>query len=132
MELSFQTAHTLQLWWKAACFAASKLDLGRLTLSLETEGGESMLMHIWQNNGLDNGSESSVSMTVPVWDYPDGRQYRLQVELQGGPSIEPAGRRLTLFARLIDKYGLIEYTDYESAMVRELISHKNKYNDEEE
>lgn len=123
IELSFQKADTLPQWWKAVCMAADRLHLSRLSLLPGTEGGSGPIRS-WQNAGYPLQVDSSLSMTVPVYDRLKNKRYLLRVDLQPGTSYESSGRVLTLFARLIDKYGMIRYIEHESILIEEMLARK--------
>lgn len=116
VELHFQKADTLEQWWEAVCLAAESLGFRGLHFSnaCPDQTGQEWL---WSHPDPKICREGMISMTVPVYDLNANVSHRLRVDVQPGDSFESAGRTLTLFARLIDKYGRIRHDGYEKQML---------------
>jgi UDP-GlcNAc:undecaprenyl-phosphate GlcNAc-1-phosphate transferase len=116
VELHFRKADTVQQWWKAVCLAAETLGFRGLILSYvcpDGTGGQ----WVWHNPDPQACQEGMISMTVPVYDPKAKLSHRLRVDVRPGDSFESAGRTLTLFARLIDKYGSIRNDKHEKKLL---------------
>lgn len=105
IELYFRQARIFEQWWQAVCFAADKMGFVRGLLPIMRRD-KSRHVLVWEKSGLDIRPDEIVKMTVPVRDRRAGSQLCLEVQVQANGSLEGAGRRLMLFSRLIDEYGL--------------------------
>ena len=105
IELHFRQARIFEQWWRAVCFAADKLDFVKGLLPIMKRDKSSHVL-IWERSDHDVHPDEIVKMTVPVHDRRAGSKLRLEVHVHANGSLESAGRRLMLFSRLIDEYGL--------------------------
>jgi UDP-GlcNAc:undecaprenyl-phosphate GlcNAc-1-phosphate transferase len=78
-ELCFRQARTLTQWWQILS---------------------------WERSGQDAGIPDLVKITVPVRDRRAGSLLNLEVQVCANGSLESAGRRIALFGRLIEEYGV--------------------------
>ena len=104
-ELLLREAGSFDTWWQAVCAAADQLELARLSLPLTNRDG-AMRTLIWRRSGPAPGPHETVRMSVPVRDRRTGPPLRAELDVLLNGSLEAAGRRGTLFARLIDEHSL--------------------------
>ena len=116
VELHFQKADTVEQWWKAICLAAETLGFRGLYFSY-INPNQTASHWVWHNPDPQVSRKGMISMAVPVYDPKTKTQHRLRVDVQPGDSFERAGRTLTLFARLIDKYGSVCEIEHERQLL---------------
>jgi len=104
-ELRFQQAESFDQWWQAVCFAADKMDLIRGSLPLTNRDGSKRIL-AWEKNHKLIEAHDMVEMTMPVRDRRAGPALNIEVHVFTNGSLESAGRRLTLFGRLIEEYSV--------------------------
>ncbi len=104
-ELHFRRAEDFDKWWQAVCIAAEKLEFtsGRLTIT-NRDGTERKLS--WDNNGQHVEDKNVVKTTLPVRDRRKTGPLHLTIQTYPNGSLESAGRRMTLFSRLIEEYSI--------------------------
>jgi hypothetical protein len=88
VQLYFRQAKTFDQWWQAMCEASQQLDFIRLKLPLKNGGKETDLLR-------------AVKMEIPIQDLENGTQLSIEVDVNVNGSLESAGRRATLFSRLL-------------------------------
>jgi len=105
--LYFRRAATFDQWWQAVSTAAGKMEFRTVDLPLVNRDGTSRALN-WRHNGHDPnpGPEELIQVHVPVRDRRSGSSLHLRIELYKNDSLESAGRRVTLFARLIDEHDI--------------------------
>ncbi len=108
IELYFHQAKVFDQWWYAVCFAADKMGFikGRLPI-VNRDGTERILS--WHKSPVDSDVDSLdiVTMSLPVRDRRASSPLKLDVEVHTNGSVESVGRRLALFGRLIEDYGIV-------------------------
>lgn len=125
IELSFRRARTLPEWWNASCLAAERLHIAQLTLSIDTSAGTISACE-WKSKEYGLMTEGLFSMTVPVLNQSGGSRYSLRVDIQPNRSFESSGRIMTLFSRLIDKYGQIQKPDHDAWLIYGIIEQQDQ------
>lgn len=105
VELYFRQAKIFDQWWQAVCFAADKMDFVRGLLPLTNRDGTKRLLS-WEKNGEDIGVDDIFKMTIPIRDRRAGLPLNLEVQVHANGSLESAGRRVTLFSRLLEEYSV--------------------------
>ena len=105
LQLHCRQSKTFKDWWQMVCLAADKMGFARTSLPLTKRDGTKRVL-TWERNGEDTEPYYPVKMTVPVRDRRAGPPLKLEVEVCANGSLESAGRRMTLFARLIEEYSL--------------------------
>ena len=105
VQLHFRQAETFQQWWQAAVEAAGRMDFSSLHLLLTNRDGTPRAL-IWQQGDNNADSDGLIKMHVPIQDRRDGPHLDLKIEVCKNGSLESAGRRITLFARLMEEYGI--------------------------
>ena len=105
--LYFRRAATFDQWWQAVSTAAGKMEFRTVDLPLVNRDGTSRALN-WRYNGHDPnpGPEELIQVHVPVRDRRSGSSLHLRIELYKNDSLESAGRRVALFARLIDEHDI--------------------------
>ncbi len=101
-QLHFRRAADFDQWWDAVSFAAEQLDFLSVNLPLTNRDGTSRTMQ-WLNKSNDSASEELLRVDVPIRDRRSGLGLNLKIEVYKGGSLESAGRKVALFARLIEE-----------------------------
>lgn len=118
-ELHFQQAQTLDQWWKAACVAARTMGFSSMSLHVRSAWLGIQILK-WINNSPQKGAHGKISLTFPVHDRQSNMQHELTVMILPRDSYESYGRNITMFSRLIDRYGTVSGNSLEQLMIREL------------
>ncbi|MHC4431309.1 MAG: glycosyltransferase family 4 protein, partial [Planctomycetota bacterium] len=104
-QLHFRRVKTFGEWWQAISATADKMGFSRTRLPLMRRDGTRHVL-IWQCDDPGYGSHDGVlKASIPVRDRRSGSSLNLDVEVCKNGSLESAGRRIALFARLMDEYG---------------------------
>ena len=103
VELHFRRAYAFGQWWQAVCLAAKSLRFSQLSMPVRNRDG-SVRQLMWRNPAQEGGVGEPLSLTVPVPDRRGGYGLRIEVRINEGGSLEAAGRRAALFARLMEQY----------------------------
>lgn len=104
VQLLLCEARTFDQWWAALCRAAKDLQFVRLSLNLVNRDGTSRTL-LWHANE-DVPVSERVTLAVPVQQRRSGGPLRAEVDIFIGGSVESAGRRMSLFGRLVDEHSL--------------------------
>ncbi len=107
IELYFRRAKMFEHWWQAVCFAADKMSFIKGQLPVTNRNGTKRML-TWESNGECIGADQIVKMTLPVRDRRAGSALSLEVQVRSNGSLESAGRRLTLFSRLLEQYSVAD------------------------
>lgn len=107
IELYFGQAKIFDQWWNAVCFAGDKMGFIKGSLPITNRDGTGRVLS-WHQS-IDKGINNSdiVIMSLPVRDRRAGSPLKLDVVVNTNGSIESVGRRLALFGRLIEDYGIV-------------------------
>jgi UDP-GlcNAc:undecaprenyl-phosphate GlcNAc-1-phosphate transferase len=105
-QLHFREVKTFDQWWEAASCAAEKMDFLSLNLNLTNRDGSSRVL-VWRQNGNGPDHHELLKVNVPLRDRRAGPSLSLRIEVYRDGSLESAGRRVALFTRLIDEFGII-------------------------
>jgi len=105
--LYFRRAATFDQWWQAVSTAAGKMEFWTVDLPLVNRDGTHRALN-WCYNGHDPdpGPEGLIQVNVPIRDRRSDSWLHLKIELYKNGSLESAGRRVALFARLIDEHDI--------------------------
>ncbi len=109
-ELHFQQARTFDQWWQAVCLATDVMGFVSSSLPLTKRDGTKQIL-TWEKYDKSKEIDNIVKMTLPIRDRRVGSPLRLEVNVCSNGSLESAGRRATLFARLIEEHGITRLTD---------------------
>jgi hypothetical protein len=106
MQLRLRQAKNFAQWWKAIRRAARELGFARLCVRLDQRDGTTLQLR-WRLPSRELSTRETLTLHFPV------RQRRLGVPSGRGEAdvpvdglLEGAGRRLSLFARLLDECGI--------------------------
>ena len=108
IELYFHRAKLFDQWWDAICFAADRMGFLRGRLPITNRDGTERIL-IWHRCPADNTADNLdiVAVSLPIRDRRAGLSLKLDVEVMTNGSVESVGRRLALFGRLIEDYGIV-------------------------
>jgi UDP-GlcNAc:undecaprenyl-phosphate/decaprenyl-phosphate GlcNAc-1-phosphate transferase len=109
-QLYFKDAQTFDQWWECVCRAAKILEFSSMSLELAMRDDETQTL-AWQRNGdsqndTDEHLEDILSVKVPIGDRRIGKSPYIDIQILSRGSLESAGRRIALFGRLADEFGL--------------------------
>lgn len=105
VELYFRRAKFFDQWWQAVCLAADRMDFIRGSLPLTNRDGTKRVL-AWEKNDKDTAAHDIVKVSLPVRDRRAGLPLRLEIQISTNGSLESAGRRTALFARLIEEHSV--------------------------
>ena len=105
MQLEARVVSSFDEWWRTVCMTAEKMGFIGLRLCLTNRDGSKRTLR-WVGKQEDVEAEDLVKMTVPIRDRRKGPPLRLENEIYANGSLESAGRRVTLFVRLIEEYSI--------------------------
>ena len=144
-RLSFHDAQTFDQWWECMCKAAKALDLTRLSLEManqesarqsKSQKARSVASEhriaksaapglCWKNGHTDDEmpTEDVLRMTFPVNGHPRGDAQYFKIDIVTNGSLESAGRRAALFARLASENQFDSPTpENQKAAIRDSVS----------
>ena len=104
-ELHFQQAKTFNQWWQAVCLATERMGFIKSSLPLVNRDGTKRVL-VWEKDGQNGETDDIVKMTLPVRDRRAGSPLNLEVKVYTNGSLESAGRRVTLFGRLLEEHSV--------------------------
>lgn len=131
LELHFRQAQTLDQWWKAACFAAQSMGFFSMSLRVHKAWPEMQILK-WVSTLTGKTSQGKITLAFPVLDLQGNVQHELTVMILPHDNYESYGRNITMFSRLIDRYGRISSVSLENLMIRELIQSKSQIHNDME
>ncbi len=104
-QMEFRTVENYEQWWACMCKAAKALDFARMSMDLSTQKGQVRTWHRDSDSGNsgDEPMEDSLQMKVPIKGGRNGGVHRMEIQVLTHGSLESAGRRAVLFARLADE-----------------------------
>jgi len=109
IELYFRNAQIFEQWWQAVCFAAEKMGFVRSLLPLTNRDGTRRML-AWERNDQNLKASNILRSTLAIRDRRSGSPLNLEVQVNANGSLESAGRRLTLFGRLLEEYSVAKLT----------------------
>jgi UDP-GlcNAc:undecaprenyl-phosphate GlcNAc-1-phosphate transferase len=104
LELQFRQTYDGNQWWTAVCEAARRMDFAWVTLKTTREGCR-VEEELWRPPDRKPDLLPIVTVTIPLKNGHDPgtvRQLEVGIWVNGSLALEAAGRRMTLFGRLID------------------------------
>jgi hypothetical protein len=107
-HLEFRTVETFEQWWECMCKAAEALNFARVSMELVSHDGP-VETRQWENAAdvtNDETMENILQMRVPIKDLNNGFVHKIEIQVRTNGSVESAGRRVALFARLTDEHRL--------------------------
>ena len=105
IELHFRQAKKFDGWWQAVCFAAGEMDFVSSSLPLTNRDGTKRTL-TWERDKQNIPVGDVVRMIVPVRDRRARSSLNIELHVRVNGSLESAGRRVALFTRLMDEYGI--------------------------
>jgi UDP-GlcNAc:undecaprenyl-phosphate GlcNAc-1-phosphate transferase len=103
LQLLFRQAHDMDQWRAAVCEAAKKMDFAWIALkTIHTDGR--VEEELWRPPEGKPDLTRIVTVTIPLNNgHQPGTPQQLEIAICVNGSLEAAGRRATLFSRLIDE-----------------------------
>lgn len=105
IQLHFCQARTFDQWWQSVCLAAEHMHFTTISMSVTNSDGTKRILTSDEKDKYTE-PQNLVKMTVPVRDRRVGPPLELEAKIHADGSLESAGRRVTLFARLIEEHGV--------------------------
>jgi len=105
IQLHFSQAQNFEQWWQSVCHAAAQMNFITILLPLTNRDGTKRLL-TWKKNTKQAETKDLVKMILPVRDRRCNSELKLEAQIHAAGSLESAGRRLTLFSRLIEEHGM--------------------------
>jgi UDP-GlcNAc:undecaprenyl-phosphate GlcNAc-1-phosphate transferase len=106
-QLEFRKAQNCEEWWRCMCTAATAMDFVSVSLELTKRNHE---MHVltWHNSKYPecDTNNSTLRIHIPMLDRRQGSISNFTVEIPTHKSLESAGRKVALLARLAEEHGL--------------------------
>jgi hypothetical protein len=101
-------AQTFDQWWQCLCMAAKALDFARMSLEMASRenGPRSLTWHKEHRGDWVEDAQDTLEVKVPLRDRRQGQIHEILIQIPANGSLESAGHRATLFARLADEHGL--------------------------
>jgi len=104
MQLRFLAARSFDAWWAEVCESLNRLNFVRLSLPLVNRDGTTRTLS-WHKE-QSAASAPTLNVSVPIRQRRVGGPLRAEVEVSAEGSLELAGRRVTVFARLMEENSL--------------------------
>ena len=104
MQLRFMAARSFDSWWAEVCESLNRLSFVRLSLPLTNRDGTTRTL-TWSKEQCA-ASAPTLNVSVPIRQRRVGGPLRAEVEVSAEGSLELAGRRVTVFARLMEENSL--------------------------
>jgi hypothetical protein len=102
VQLMIREARSSDAWWQAVCTMAK--DMGFEHVALTLEGAQAVTRKLmWQRPPEPGSSPEVVSISMPLVLGGRAGKATILVTFEPNGSLEAAGRRVTLFGRLIDE-----------------------------
>lgn len=103
-QLLFRRAESFEQWWKALCVTAANMRVNSFTLSFN-ERDLKPSIHWHGENGYWRRSRDRLEVSIPIFGNRFDLPAKLRLVICKNGSLESAGRKITLIARLMDQYG---------------------------
>jgi len=102
LQLRFRQVRDQEQWWQAICEAGDGMDFA--WIALKTTGSNGRIEEeIWRAAETPADLTRIVTMTIPLDDGEQGPARQCEIAICTNGSLEAAGRRATLFSRLLDE-----------------------------
>ena len=102
LQLRFRQVRDPGQWWQAVCEAADRMDFAWISLKTTWADGR-IEEEIWRAPRTPSDLSRLVMMRVPLPRAAGGPQREFEIAICADGSLEAAGRRATLFSRLLDE-----------------------------
>jgi hypothetical protein len=110
MQLLLREASSFEAWWRAVCRAAEGLAFFEMSLTSSQDYPDRRI-RTWRCAERNGQAAPGMRIVVPLNHSPMASLFRIEAIINQNGSLESAGRRVTLFNRLIDEFGLPSNTD---------------------
>jgi UDP-GlcNAc:undecaprenyl-phosphate GlcNAc-1-phosphate transferase len=111
-ELALRTAEDFDQWWDCMCKAARALEFSRLCLKMDNNGSGQQVFN-WNRHEPSSLGDTDQKHEIDAYEgkmaiknKANGHKGKFEFQIVQNGSLESAGRRATLFARLADEHGL--------------------------
>lgn len=105
LELHFRDARYFDQWWQAVCFAAEEMDFVNGKMPVTNRDGSTRIL-AWERQSKNVTTDNILKSTLTLSDRRAGLPLNLEVQVNANGSLESAGRRLSLFGRLLEQYSV--------------------------
>ncbi|MEN6333389.1 MAG: MraY family glycosyltransferase [Phycisphaerales bacterium] len=102
LQLKFRQVHGQSQWWQAVCEAADRMDFAWIAMKTTMPDGR-IEEEIWRAPEVKPDLARIVTMTIPLENGEKGVKRQFEAAICTDGSLEAAGRRATLFSRLLDE-----------------------------
>ena len=106
VELHFRRAKEFDEWWQAVSTAADKMGVLNLSLLLTSRDGTPKELNWRHDSWTPDSDDDLLKVSFPVPDRRSGPPLKLRIEVYKNGSLQSAGRRVALFARLMEENSL--------------------------
>ncbi len=105
IELYFRDARLFDQWWQAVRFAGEEMGFVKGRMPVTNRDGTTRML-AWEKDDNDTTLSNIVKTTLAIRDRRAGSPLSLEVQVNANGSLESAGRRLSLFGRLLEQYSI--------------------------
>lgn len=106
MQLEFDEVETFSGWWQTVCRAAERFDFAKVHILLPAGDGRKRDL-VWECKDEAHCGGDRMQASIPiVTTKPDGPAACANIEVSGVHTLESAGERIALFARLMTEYSI--------------------------
>jgi UDP-GlcNAc:undecaprenyl-phosphate GlcNAc-1-phosphate transferase len=109
LQLQFRQVRDSGQWWQTVCEAARQMDFAWIALRSTHPDGR-VEEELWRAPHKQPDLDSMVLMNIPLRSGTPDRRVSLELAIARNGSLEATGRRVTLFARLLDENGTVGKT----------------------
>lgn len=106
VQLQMQRARCFEDWWQTVCELASRMCFERVALMQHMPDGDTTHMYVWRRTEEELTPQDLVTMVIPLSGEVVEGASGVELSIRKQWSLETIGRRVTLFGRLIDEYGM--------------------------
>lgn len=110
LQLQMQETTSFEGWWELLCRSAQQMGFARLRLRIDRHDGSQQTLE-WQAELAERDRQRMVTVDLPVRQRQPDQPLQLHLAFPVRGSLEAAGNRLALFARLLDERSLAELPD---------------------
>lgn len=110
LQLQMQETTSFDGWWDLLCRSAQQMGFTRLRLHIDKRDGSQQTLE-WQTELSERERQRMVTVDLPVRQRRPDQPLHLHLEFPVRDSLETAGNRLALFARLLDERSVAELPD---------------------
>ena len=104
LQLRFRQVHDTGQWRAAVCEAANQMDFAWVSLKTTYADGRTE-EELWRTPQNLPDLSRIATVTIPLGPNGSGTSRQIEIAIRVNGSIEAAGRRASLFGRLMDEFG---------------------------